>query len=217
VLPRLVVAVIIAVFLAAPVSAQSGRTNGTVRDTDGKPIKGATIRAFNPEIQPRQVISTSDSKGRWAMLGMRVGTYTFVVDAPGFIPQQAEALVRTAAGQPMIWVLEREPGLVPGALPSNIQAQITAANYMRDQGRYDQAITAYQDIRNRYASLSSINLVLGAAYRQKAARESDATARQSSLERAIECYTELLKVDPANERAQAELALTRAELTKSPN
>ena len=214
---RIIVAVISAIWLAAPASAQSARATGFVRDSAGKPIKGATIRAFNPEVGPRQVISTSDSKGRWGMVGLRVGIYTFVADAPGFVPQQGEGLVRTATMPPIVFTLEREPGLTPGALPSNIQAQIAAANMMRDQGRLDQAISTYQEIRTRYASLTSLNLVIGAAYRKKAALETDPAARRAALERAIESYTQLLKSDPEDERAKTELASTQAEAAAIPN
>ena len=82
---------------------------------------------------------------------------------------------------------------VNGALPSNIQAQIAAANMLREQGRLDQAINTYQEIRTRYASLTSLNLVIGATYRRKAALETDAAARRAALDRAIEYYNELLK------------------------
>jgi len=213
----IIAAVISAIWLASPAFAQTARTSGSVRDSAGKPIKGATIRAFNPELGPRQTISTSDSKGRWGMIGLRVGTYTFVVDAPGFVPQQGEGMVRTATTPPIVFTLEREPGLTPGALPSNIQAQIAAANMMRDQGRLDQAISSYQEIRARYASLTSLNLVIGAAYRSKAALETNASARRAALDRAIECYAELLKSDPDDQRAKAELASTQAEAAAIPN
>ena len=203
--------------LATTAGAQTARATGSVRDSAGKPIKGATIRAFNPEFGPRSVISTSDAKGRWAMLGLRVGTYTFVVDAPGYIPLQGQGAVRSGAAPPIEFALEREPGLTPGFLPSNIQAQIAAANMMRDQGRLDQAISAYQDIRTRYAYLTSINLVMGAAYRRKAALESDTTARRAALDRAIECYTELLKANPEDQHAKAELASAQAEASALPN
>ena len=177
---------------------------------------GATIRAIHPDM-PRQVISTSDSKGRWVMLGLRVGTYTFVVAAPGFIPFTGEALVRTAAAAPLIFTLVQEPGPMPGALAANIQAQIGAANYLRDQGRIDQAIRAYEDIRARHSTLTSLNLVIAATYRRKAALESDTSARRAALQRAIECYTEMLKTDPDNEHAKVELASTRAEAAGVPN
>ena len=208
---RVVIVVVSAIWLAVPASAQTARATGTVRDIDGKPIKGATIRAANPELQPRMGIATSDSKGRWAMLGLRIGVYTFIVDAPGFVAIQDEAMVRTAATAPLIFVLMPEPGLTPGALPSNIQAQITAANMLRDQGRLDQAITTYEQIRAKNSSVTTLNLVIAATYRRKAALESDPVARRSALDRAIESYTEMLKVDPENEHAKTELAAARVE------
>lgn len=208
---RIVIAVITAIWLAVPASAQTARATGTVRDIDGKPIKGATIRAANPELQPRVGIATSDSKGRWAMIGLRIGVFNFIVDAPGFVAIQAEAMVRTAATPPLDFILTPEPGLTPGALPSNIQAQITAANMLRDQGRLDQAITTYEQIRAKNSSVTTLNLVIAATYRRKAALESDPVARRSALDRAIESYTEMLKVDPENEHAKTELAAARVE------
>ena len=213
---RIIVAVISAVWLATPVSAQSARAAGSVRDAEGRAIKGATIRAIHPDM-PRQVVSTSDSKGRWVMLGLRFGTYTFLVDAPGFVPTQDEALVRTTTGAPLIFVLVREPGPPPGALASNIQAQIAAANMLRDQGRIDQAIGVYEQIRAKHATLTSLNLVIAATYRRKAALESDTSARLAALERAIECYTEMLKTDPDNALATVGLASTRAEAAAASN
>lgn len=208
---RVVIVVVSAVWLAVPASAQTARATGTVRDIDGKPIKGATIRAANPDLQPRVGIATSDSKGRWAMIGLRIGVFNFVVDAPGFVAIQAEAMVRTAATPPLDFVLTPEPGLTPGALPSNIQAQIAAANMLREQGRIDQAITTYEQIRAKHASLTTLNLVIAATYRRKAALESDPVARRAALDRAIESYTEMLKVEPDNEHAKTELAAARAE------
>lgn len=208
---RIVIVVVSALWLAVPASAQTARATGTVRDIDGKPIKGATIRAANPELQPRVGIATSDSKGRWAMIGLRIGVFNFIVDAPGFVAIQAEAMVRTAATQPLDFVLTPEPGLTPGALPSNIQAQIAAANMLREQGRIDQAITTYEQIRARHSSLTTLNLVIAATYRRKAALESDPTARRSALDRAIESYTEMLKAEPDNEHARTELAAAQAE------
>ena len=125
--------------LAGSAYAQTARATGVVKDTDGKGIKGATIRATNPDAVPPQIISTTDDKGRWAILGMRIGTYSFRVEAPGFLPVQADANVRTAVTPPLQFTLARDPGPIPGALPSNIQAQLSAANMLRDQGRLDQA------------------------------------------------------------------------------
>lgn len=202
--------------LAASASAQTARASGTVRDTDGKPIKGATIRASNPDAVPPQIVAAADERGRWAILGMRIGTYTFRVEAPGHLPVQADAAVRTAASAPIQFTLARDPGPIPGALPSNIQAQLSAAHMLRDQGRFDQAISAYQEIRTKNPKLTSVSLVMAGVYRTRAAQESDPATRRALLARAIESYTEILKVDADNERATIELASTRAEAAATP-
>jgi tetratricopeptide (TPR) repeat protein len=200
-----------ALCLASTASAQSARATGVVRDTDGKGIKGATIRAVNPDVIPSQIVSTSDDKGRWAMIGLRTGTWTFVVEAPGFVKVEAPAPVRVAGTPPMTFTLARDPGPIPGALPTNIQAQLTAANMMRDQGRLDQAITAYREIRTKNPKLTSVNIVIADAYRRKAAQEKDPAIRRGLLELAIESYDEALKGDADNSRAKIELASVRAE------
>lgn len=198
--------------MAGTAAAQTARATGSVRDQDGKPIKGATIRATNPEAYPPQAVSTSDDRGRWAIIGMRIGTYSFAVEAPGFLPVQASAPVRTSASAPLVFTLARDPGPVPGALPANIQAQLSAAGMLRDQGRLDQALNAYQEIHVKNPKLSSISLVIGHVYRQKAAQEADPAARRAWLDRAIESYGEVLKADADNDRARRELESTRTEV-----
>lgn len=205
------VAMFAAMTIAVSASAQTARAVGSVRDVEGKPIKGATIRATNPEAYPPQVVSTSDDRGRWAIIGMRIGTYAFAVEAPGYVPVQASAAVRTAAGAPLVFTMARDPGPIPGALPVNIQAQLSAANMLRDQGRVDQAITAYQEIRAKNPKLTAVHMVIGSAYRQQAAQEADPAARRALLDRAIESYTELLKSDVDNDRARRELESARNE------
>jgi hypothetical protein len=196
---------------ASAAFAQSARATGVVRDLDGKPVRGATIRASNAEAYPPQIVSTTDDRGRWAMIGLRTGTYTFHVEAPGFYPIEASVAVRTVPGAPLVFALARDPGPIPGALPANIQAQLSAANMLRDQGRLDQAISAYQEIRARSPKLSYVNLVLGQMYRQKAQQEADPGARRTHLTRAIEAYSTLLETAGDDERVRRELETARAE------
>jgi hypothetical protein len=207
----LMLTVLAALAIATSASAQTARAMGSVRDTDGKPIKGATIRATNPDAYPPQVVSTSDDRGRWAMIGMRIGTYSFVVEAPGFLPVTASAGVRTAASAPLAFTMARDPGPIPGALPSNIQAQVAAATMLRDQGRLDQALTAYQEIRAKNPKLTAVNMVIGNIYRERAAQESNLTTRRELLERAIESYRAVVDADTENERARRQLESTRVE------
>ncbi len=198
--------------LAAPAAAQSGRAQGTVRDTSGHPIRSAIVRAVNPAGHPSEITSTTDAKGRWAMIGLSSGEWRFFVEAPGFVSTNAALPVRVAGTPPVSFTLARDPGPLPGALDKNIQQLLTDANGLRDQGRYDQAISAYDDIRAKNPRLTSINLVLAETYRQKATQERDPAAKQALLTLALNSYGELLKNDAENERARAGLESTRAEL-----
>ena len=207
----LALAAIIAVCLALPAFAQTARATGTVKDTAGKPMKGATVKASNKEAYPSQIASSTDDKGRWAMIGLKTGTWSFVVEAPGYATQKADWPVRVAGTAPMHFVLARELGPIPGALTKNIQQQLVAANALRDKGQLDQALAAYEQIREQNPKLTSVNLVMGSVYRKKAAAESDPAARRALFDRAIASYTTMLSDDTSSERAKAEIESTRTE------
>lgn len=212
---HLALAVFLTVAFSATAAAQQGRVQGIVRDTNGQPIKGAVIRAAHPEAVPGELTGTSDDRGRFAIIGMRTGTiWRFTVEAPGYFPASVEAQLRSNAIIPLTFTLARDLGPLPGALINDIQAQLTAANALRDDGRLDQAIAAYQAIQNRNARLTSIGLALGDTYRRRAAQESNAAAQQRFLQSAITSYQSVLKTEPANARAKTELGAVTADLQR---
>ena len=209
---RAVAAVLALLVLPVPALAQTARALGTVKDVTGKPIKGAVVRALNAEAYPGDLSSATDDKGRFAMLGLRTGTWRFVVDAPGFLRLDVNAPVRVANSPPMQFTLARDPGPVPNALEHNVQQRLKEAATLRDAGQLDQALTVYQDIYAKNPRLTSVNLVLADVYQRKAAQAADVTARQSLLNRAIDAYNEVLKSDASNESARAGVARVRGAL-----
>ena len=102
------------------------------------------------------------------MLGLRTGTWRFVVDAPGFLRLDVNAPVRVANAPPMQFTLARDPGPVPNALEHNVQQRLKEAATLRDAGQLDQALTVYQDIYVKNPRLTSVNLVLADVYQRKA-------------------------------------------------
>jgi tetratricopeptide (TPR) repeat protein len=207
----LALATVIVMCLAVPALAQTARASGTVKDTAGKSMKGATVKATNKDAYPSQITSTTDEKGRWAMIGLRTGTWTFLVEAPGFARQEAQWPVRVAGTVPMHFVLARDLGPIPGALTKNIQQQLAAANAMRDKGQLDQALVAYEQIRDQNPKLTTVSLVVGNVYRKKASLEADPAAKRALFDRAIESYTAMLADESASARAKAEIESTRTE------
>jgi len=196
--------------LPALVAAQTARATGTVRDLTGKPVKGAIVRALNPDAYPSNIASATDDKGRFGMIGLRTGTWRFVIEAPGFLVLDVSAPVRVGNQTPMQFSLAKDPGPVPNALEKNVQQRLQEAASLRDGGQFDQALAAYQDIYAKNPRLSSVNLVVADVYRRKAAQAGDNTARQALLDRAIDAYNEVLKSDAGNERARAEIASLRS-------
>jgi TolA-binding protein len=194
--------------LASSAAAQTGRVTGTIKDADGKAIKGATVRATS-EIAAARSTSTTDDKGRFAMIGLRSGLWKIVVEAPNFLPLEGQATVSASVSPVLALVLQRDPGPMPGALVKSIGDDVNGAEALRKAGRYDDAITAYQAIQSKNARLTSVNLMLATLYREKAQQEKDAAARQALLGRAIAAYGDMLKSDETNTRARIELGVTQ--------
>jgi tetratricopeptide (TPR) repeat protein len=199
----------LALALASAASAQTaGRITGAVKDAEGHGIKGASIRAINDDVGATMT-STTDDKGRFAMIGVRTGNWRIEVEAPNFLPMRGQAAV--SAGNPpnLQLTLQRDPGPPPGSLSRTIAEDIAAAETLRKAGRYDDAISAYQAIQAKNNMLTSVNLMLATLYREKAQQEKDAAAREALLTRAIGAYNEMLKADDTNARARLELGVTQ--------
>jgi tetratricopeptide (TPR) repeat protein len=199
----------VALALAAAASAQTaGRMTGVVRDADGHTIKGATIRAINDDVGAT-LTSTTDDKGRFAIIGIRTGNWRVEVEAPDFLPMRGQAAVTVGNPPNLQILLQHDPGPPPGALSKTIADDIAAAEMLRKAGRYDEAIAAYQAIQAKNSKLTAVSLMLGLLYREKAQQEKDAAARQAFLARAIAAYNDMLKADDTNARARLELGVTQ--------
>ena len=191
-------------------SGTAGRITGTIKDPDGKPIKGATVRATNDAVNAR-ITSTTDDKGRFAMIGVRTGRWSIVTEAPNFLPLQGAADVSSGNTPVLVLTLQRDPGPMPGALSKTISEDIAAAEKEAADAAAaaHDAIAAYQSIQSKNARLTSVNLMLATLYREKAVQEKDAAAKQALLGRAMTAYSDLLKSDDTNARARVELGVTQ--------
>src|SRR5262249_40796780 len=93
--------------------AQVGRVSGTVLDETGKPIKGATVTATNPEQAPSTFTASTDEKGRFGILGLKRGNWTMVFQAPGFEIARTVTSVATMRPNPPM-----EVRLLRGSMPA---------------------------------------------------------------------------------------------------
>ena len=203
---RAAAAALVITLLAHTASAQTGRVGGTVKDEGGQPIKGATITAENPNASPNSFTATTDDKGRFSIIGLRSGGWTFTAQAPGFASESGKANVQTigAPNPPMTFTLKKggagPASALGGTTPKELQAELTAADQLYNGQKWDDAITAYKAILTKTPALSMINLQIAAAYRNK-----------KEYDNAIGAYNDLLKSDPNNEKAKIGIGMTNLE------
>jgi Flp pilus assembly protein TadD len=190
----------------ATAAAQTGRVGGQVKDESGNPIKGATITAENPSASPSSFTATTDDKGRFSIIGLRSGQWTFTAQAPGFAPEAGKMNVQTigSPNPPLTFTLRKGGGPAAGALggaaAKDLQAELAAADQLFNAQKWDEAVAAYKAIMIKAPSLSVINLQIAAAYRNK-----------KDYDSALAAYNELLKADPNNDKAKIGIGMTNLE------
>jgi Flp pilus assembly protein TadD len=206
-LSRGVLAALFVVAFAAAAAAQTGRVGGVVKDEAGNPIKGATVTAENPGASPSSFTATTDDKGRFSIIGLKSGQWSFSAQAPGFGPEAGKLNVSTigAPNPPLTFTMKKGGAAGPSsALGStaakDLQADLAAADGLYNAQKYDEAIAAYRQIMAKAPALSVINLQIAAAYRNK-----------KEYDNAIGAYNDLLKVDPNNDKAIVGLGMTNLE------
>jgi Flp pilus assembly protein TadD len=203
---RAALAALIISTCAVGASAQTGRVGGTVKDEGGQPIKGATVTAENPNASPSSFTATTDDRGRFSIIGLRNGGWTFTAQAPGFAPESGRMNVQTigSPNPPLTFTLKKgasgPASALGGMAAKDLQAEIAAADQLFNSQKWDEAIAAYRAIMTKTPALSVINLQVAAAYRNK-----------KEYDNAIAAYNELLKADPNNDKAKVGIGMTNLE------
>jgi Tfp pilus assembly protein PilF len=202
-----VLAALFVVALAGSAVAQTGRVGGIVKDEAGNPIKGATVTADNPGASPSSFTATTDDKGRFSIIGLKSGQWSFSAQAPGFGPEAGKLQVSTigAPNPPLTFTMKKGGAAGPasalgGTAAKDLQADLQNADTLFNAAKYDESIAAYRQIMVKAPALSVINLQIAAAYRNK-----------KEYDNAIAAYNDLLKVDPTNDKAIVGVGMTNLE------
>src|SRR6185295_9948871 len=158
---RGVLAALFVAALGSSLAAQTGRVGGVVKDEAGQPIKGATITAENPGASPSSFTATTDDKGRFSIIGLKAGQWSFNAQAPGFAPEGGKMNVSTigAPNPPLTLTLKKGGGAGPAsALGStaakDLQADLQNADSLYNAQKYDESIAAYRAIMAKAPALS---------------------------------------------------------------
>lgn len=92
-----VAGLLLATLLSAQGWAGRGRLSGTVEDSEGNAVEGASIKLTLDGAGPEEV--ATNRRGRWVRAGLRSGEWIVLVSKPGFVPtEHAVSLNEYATG-----------------------------------------------------------------------------------------------------------------------
>ena len=173
-----------------------------MRDETGATIRGAIVRAetggTGTSAAPVTLTTATDDRGRFVFVVIRSGEWRLTFEAPGFDPMTIPLGVRLGGAAPNLDVkLERREspeafGALAGVDSKSLSAQLAAAAVLYDEGRHDQAIAAYREIKARAPALSLVNLQIGNSLpgeevvrRSRSRLSGSAEERRGGCERAV--------------------------------
>ncbi len=218
-----VLALLFAIALsAAPLWAQfEGIIQGTVKDSSGKPMAGATIRLYDPQTGRKYELKT-DKNGFYKSIAIYLGTYKVSLLQNGNPIDERNNVPITPGQDPGTIVDFNEAGNA-GAIPpeqqqkiaeqqkasekiKGLNASLTQAKELEGAGNYDQAITVLTQATQVDPNQDLVWGYLGDAQRGAAAHSSDAQAKSKLYAEAIESYQKALALKPAGAPYHAGLA-----------
>ena len=195
-----VVALLLVLLMAAPALAQRGRgrLQGQVTDPDGNPIAGAEVSAFNAEMTPNTLTTTTDDDGRWAVLGLSNDSWRFTFSKQGFIPLEIDANVSGFGRNPNMDVtLEPYEAPVGGVAVGEVEGRelFEEGEALYEQEQYEAAIGKWEEFALVNTSFYQVYVNIGNAHKEL-----------GNIAEAMVAYEKVLAQDPAESRALANLA-----------
>src|SRR5436190_285158 len=113
----------------------------------------ATLTAENPNASPSSLTAITDDKGRFSIIGMRSGQWTFTATMQGFQPEVGKMPVQTIGtpNPPITFTLKKGGGTTGGGALAGVnakelQGELGAADQLYNAGQYDQALAAYKAV-----------------------------------------------------------------------
>jgi tetratricopeptide (TPR) repeat protein len=185
--------VAVAFVSSASVATAQFPLSGTVNDS-GKPVAGAVVTVENPQVVPSKLTATTDEKGRFAILGLRTGAWTYSVTATGYDNAKGAFKFTALKGYFLPITIKK------GSLAKQNEGELGKAETLLASKQYDEAIAVYKGVLAKAPSLYMLNLQIAQAYRGK-----------KEFDNALAMYKLVLESDPANETAKVGIGLTNLE------
>jgi tetratricopeptide (TPR) repeat protein len=128
--------------------AGRGRLQGIVTDAANTPIKDAKVTVYLGEEGRGPEPVRTDKKGRWSVLGLATGGWTFVIEAPGYKAAEGVTTVVSEGlgpGQTLRITLNPIPKEMQEPKGPDPRAMIEQGNALLVEKKYAEARAKYQE------------------------------------------------------------------------
>ena len=219
---------------AATLGAQDwkgrGRLQGIVTDAEKNPVQGAKVTLYlGEEGQGPEPIYT-DKKGRWSILGLATGDWSFVIEAEGF--KAAEGVINVISesigpGQTLRVtlnpipkeILEAAEGPDPRAIIERGNALLMEQKYAEARAEYEKAIAEIEEVEYH---LPILRAIANTYYAEGQADEAIATLKKALTinpddQESLKLLVTLLVNENRDDEAQQYQARIVGEFKLDPN
>jgi tetratricopeptide (TPR) repeat protein len=161
-----------------------GRVKGLVTDQEGNPIEGVTVKLYC-ERGASGFELTTDAKGEWRAMYIRGGPWDINFEKVGYMPKKISVSLREFDKNHDIEVqIQKIEGLV---VTDELKEELQKGNDLFNQGKYEEAISAYQAIVEKFPETYILYRNIGNCYFQ-----------MEKYDLAEEHYLKVLEKDPGD-------------------
>jgi tetratricopeptide (TPR) repeat protein len=159
------------------------RLGGTVIDADGKPVVGAKVTIVFDQTGGSTFETTTDKKGDWGIIGVGTGSWVVTANAKGYLPVTVNAYVRQLDKNPKVTLKLTKQAAGSGVVQDETTFQtLEEGNAFFNDGKYDTALTMYEEFLAKNPGAYQVLLNIGDCYREK-----------GEYDKAIEKYNQLVE------------------------
>jgi tetratricopeptide (TPR) repeat protein len=182
-----------------------GRITGQVMDEAGQPVAAARIIVQSMQASSR-IEGKSDKKGHFAVAGMGTGAWRVSAVKEGYLESSVEMQISQIKPNPAITLTLKKAGggAVLQADKSSLEV-VDRGNAFLEEGKYDEAIAAFEEFLVKYPDLYQVHLNIGGACLKKGDLDRAEAEFKAVLDKILQTLGELPKDKGA--AVQALLAL----------
>jgi tetratricopeptide (TPR) repeat protein len=158
------------------------RMGGSVVDKDGKPVPGAKVTAVFDQSGGSTFETTTDKKGEWVFMGIGTGNWLLTATAKGYLPVTVNTYARQLDKNPKVTIKLEKQAVGSGVVQDETTFQtLEEGNAFFKDGKYDTALTMYDEFLAKNPGAYQVLLNIGDCYREK-----------GEYDKAVEKYNQLI-------------------------